>query len=114
MSLLGDPRFDEIHALSVWGEPATRGFDQIYEGRITIHPLALVDQFSFDEVLNASNCFLEAHVMEDTELMLYLTPGTHAMVASFLLLGKTRFPATVTVQVLGGAEADATTVAAQQ
>ncbi len=92
--LLGDPRFDEIHALSIWGEPATRGFDEIYEGRITIHSLALKDQFSFDEVLNATNRFLEAHVTQETDLMLYLTPGTHAMVASLLLLGKTRFPAT--------------------
>jgi transcriptional regulator with PAS, ATPase and Fis domain len=94
MPLLRDPRFDEIHALSIWGEPATRGFGQIYEGRVTIHPLPLVDQFSFDEVLNATNRFLEALVTEETDLMLYLTPGTHAMVASFLLLGKTRFPAT--------------------
>jgi len=93
MPLLGDPRFDEIHALSVWGEPATRGFDQIYEGRIIIHPLALNDQFSFDEVLNATNGFLEALVTKETDLLLYLTPGTHAMVASLLLLGKTRFPA---------------------
>lgn len=92
--LLGDARFGEIHALSIWGEPATRGFDEIYEGRVTIHPLALKDQFSFDEVLNATNGFLEALVTKQTDLLLYLTPGTHAMVASLLMLGKTRFPAT--------------------
>ena len=92
--LLGDARFGEIHALSIWGEPATRGFAEIYEGRVTIHPLALKDQFSFDEVLNATNSFLEALVTKETDLLLYLTPGTHAMVASLLLLGKTRFPTT--------------------
>ncbi len=91
--LLGDARFGEIHALSIWGEPATRRLDEIYEGRVTIHPLPLQDQFSFDEVLNATNRFLEALVTKDTDLLLYLTPGTHAMVASLLLLGKTRFPA---------------------
>ncbi len=94
IELLGDSRFDKVYALSHWDESQTKKLDQIYEGRITIHSLALKDQFSFDEVLNASNRFLEAHVTEETDLMLYLTPGTHAMVASLLLLGKTRFPAT--------------------
>jgi transcriptional regulator with PAS, ATPase and Fis domain len=93
MWLAGDSRFDEVHALSIWDEHQTQKCRDIYEQRVTIHPVTMQDQFSFEEAFAAANGFLESKLGKGDELSLFLTPGTHAMVASLLLLGKTRFPA---------------------
>ena len=89
----GDSRFDEVHALSIWDEHQIGKCVNFYEQRVKIHPVSMWDQFSFEQAFAAAHRFLESKISKKDELSLYLTPGTHAMVASLLLLGKTRFPA---------------------
>jgi len=91
--LLGDSRFDEIHALSAWDANQTARCWKINEDRVSIHPRELRNEHSFDEAFNVAKSFLETQVRKDDELSFFLTLGTHAMVASLLILGKTRFPA---------------------
>jgi DNA-binding NtrC family response regulator len=93
-ALIGGHRFDEVHVLSIWDEKQTQKFKPTYEGRVQIHTGALEDPFSFEEAFRFANNFLESHVSKEDSLYLFLSPGTPAMVASLLLLGKTRFPAT--------------------
>ncbi len=91
--LLGNDRVDEVHALSIWDEHQTRKCQDMYEQRVTIHPVSMQDQFSFEEAFAAANTFLEAKLGKGDALWLFLTPGTPAMVASLLHLGQIRFPA---------------------
>jgi len=93
-SLVSREPFDEVHIASDLPVALNVKFARWFGCNPIIHPQSLIDPYSFRTVYEKSSQLLENVVRKDATLCLFLTPGTPAMVASLLLLGKTRFPAT--------------------
>jgi DNA-binding NtrC family response regulator len=91
--------FDRIYLLSNYSKEKTRPFVKWLAGQVTaeVQPLfaPLSSPTNFGEIYEAAVKACEA-AQEDakkgTELTFHLSPGTPAMQAVWILLGKTRFP----------------------
>lgn len=90
--------FDEIHLLSNYDTAVQAPFKRWLGGRTTIHPVELTNPTEYAKVFEVADRFLAEVTtwakQDPTELCIHLSPGTPAMAATWVLLGKSRYPAT--------------------
>jgi DNA-binding NtrC family response regulator len=90
--------FDEVHLLSNYPEIVHKPFATWLGSKPVIHHVELPDPTDYPQVFRVVDGVLEqlaAKVQKKpAELCILLTPGTPAMAAIWILLGKSRYPAT--------------------
>ncbi len=90
--------FDAIHLLSNYPEMVHEPFATWLGGKPVIHAVELTDPTDYSQVFRGVDGVLADLVgkaqRKPTELCILLTPGTPAMAAVWVLLGKSRYPAT--------------------
>jgi len=94
-TLLNVERFDEVHLLSNYGAKWDRPFGNWLGCKPKIHRVELNNPTDYARIFEIVSGVLPAIVAgRSVDLSIHLSPGTPAMTAIWLLLGKTRFPAT--------------------
>lgn len=97
-TLLDRERFDHVHLLSNYEVRWHEAFATWLACPATVHPVRLADPTDYAAVFEAANNTLTKisgrEATANTELCVHLSPGTPAMAAVWVLLGKTRYPAT--------------------
>jgi hypothetical protein len=90
--------FDEIHLLSNYAEVVHKPFSSWLGGKPVIHTVELADPTDYSQIYAVVDAVLASLVVKEhrkpAELCILLTPGTPAMTAIWVLLGKSRYPAT--------------------
>lgn len=95
-SLLDQESFDQIHLLTDYSSAATQEFVAWIGHNPIVHALSLTNPSNHGEVLAAVRPILESiRRKKEDELVFHLSPGTPAMAAIWILLGKSQFPATM-------------------
>jgi DNA-binding NtrC family response regulator len=91
-------QFDEVHLLSNYPQVLHKPFAHWLGGKPAIHAVALSDPTDYPQVFRGVDAVLADLVgksqKHSAELCILLTPGTPAMAAVWVLLGKSRYPAT--------------------
>ncbi|MEZ6081975.1 MAG: sigma 54-interacting transcriptional regulator [Pirellulaceae bacterium] len=88
--------FESIHLFSDFPDAITRQYKQFLGGKVTLHATKLKNPADYPSILNAVRPVLEAlKLPASAELCFHLSPGTPAMAAIWILLGKSLFPATL-------------------
>ncbi|HKB40641.1 MAG TPA: hypothetical protein VKD72_29720, partial [Gemmataceae bacterium] len=91
-------QFDEVHLLSNYPEVVHKPFSTWLGGKPIIHPVELTDPSDYSQVFRVVECVLAEVTGKQRrtpwELCMLLSPGTPAMAATWILLGKSRYPAT--------------------
>jgi DNA-binding NtrC family response regulator len=97
-TLLSGQHFDEVHLLSTYDSEWNTWFQDWLELRTELVEVKLERPTDYSRIFEIADSHLkrirESNDHEKTELCLHLSPGTPAMAAIWLLLGKTRYPAT--------------------
>lgn len=97
-ALLTAQKFDEIRLLSNYDPDYNRWFQSWLGVPTTLREVELTKPTDYSAIFQISERELaelkQGKNWTETELCLHLSPGTPAMSAVWLLLGKTRFPAT--------------------
>ncbi len=94
-TLLKHEQFDEVHLLSNYSPYLNRLFKKWVNDKVVIHTVKLDDPTDYPAVFRAVDSELKAIVgNSSTELAIHLSPGTPAMAAVWVLLGKSRYRAT--------------------
>lgn len=97
-TLLDTKSFDDVRLLSNYPTEFNKWFASWVGGSPTVVEVSLEKPTDYSAIFEIANRELEslrsAKAWASTELCLHLSPGTPAMAAVWLLLGKTRFPAT--------------------
>lgn len=90
--------FDEVHLLSNYPDVLQKPFAKWLGGKPTIHSVELTDPTDYDGIFRCANRVLtevtKIHQRNDAKLSILLSPGTPAMAVVWVLLGKSRYPAT--------------------
>jgi transcriptional regulator with PAS, ATPase and Fis domain len=90
--------FSEIHLLSNYPAKVNKQFANWLGGKTVIHQVRLDNPTDYTTIFELADHFLrEVAVRREgrpTELCMHLSPGTPAMAAIWVLLGKSRYPAT--------------------
>lgn len=95
-TLLDHVTFDEIHLLSDYAPAATKEFAAWLACKPTIHEVSLTNPSNHGEILQVVRPVLQGiQRRRDDELAFHLSPGTPAMAAIWILLGKSQFPASL-------------------
>src|SRR5205807_2320253 len=91
-------KFDEIHLLSNYAPAVHKPFAAWLGGRPHIHAVELTDPTDYSRVFQVVDGVLAELAGQvdhkPAELCFLLSPGTPAMAAVWVLLGKSRYPAT--------------------
>lgn len=93
--------FESVHLLSDHGTQKTRAYAKWLGQQgglpVTPHQVKLTSPTSFEEIFHAAVGVIEAikRASQSSPLTFHLSPGTPAMAAIWLLLAKTRYPATL-------------------
>lgn len=99
-------RFDQVHLLSNYNEKAHKPFAKWLDCKPVIHPVELEDPTDYEGIFRCTNRVLgEVHkqaALEKAKLCILLSPGTPAMAVVWVLLGKSRYPATFLQTARGG------------
>lgn len=88
--------FDDIHLLSNYPTWVGRAFSKWLGGATKVHEVQLKDPTDYTQVFNVSDQVLSQICFSDSrgmDLCIHLSPGTPAMTAIWVLLGKSRYPA---------------------
>jgi len=97
-TLLSGEHFDEVLLLSNYDAEWNEWFQEWIGRRTTLIPVSLAGPTDYRDIFQIADKQLaplkQSRDWADTELCLHLSPGTPAMAAVWLLLGKTRYPAT--------------------
>lgn len=99
-SLLVNERFDEVHLLSNYDPSLGRAFVRWLGTKTEVHQVKLTlsqvtdYEVIFDVVNERLDLIRKRVSVKDADLCIHLSPGTPAMTAIWVLLGKTRYPAT--------------------
>jgi DNA-binding NtrC family response regulator len=95
-TLLANEEFDEVHVLSNYRPQWSKWFKDWACKSAKVEQVELGKPTDYGEILRIAEGILDriTKSSRDIELCLHLSPGTPAMAAVWLLLGKTRFPAT--------------------
>lgn len=96
-TLLDVQSFDEVHILANYEKRWVTGYCKWLGHAAKVHAVSLKDPTHYGTIFAASDTVLGSIVngrASDVELNLHLSPGTPAMAAIWILLGKTRYPAT--------------------
>jgi DNA-binding NtrC family response regulator len=104
--LLDQETFDEIHLLSDHGATKDRPYVKWLGGRPALHAVKLANPIDYDEVFRVVDAQLASVVnvprQDRLDLCFHLSPGTPAMTAIWLLLGKSKFHPTTFFQTHDG------------
>lgn len=96
-TLLAKEAFDEIHLLSNYPAWAGREFLSWLSHPAKLHPVAIKDPTEYGDIFQAADATLDAILAgrsgDRVELSILLSPGTPAMAAVWVLLGKSKYPA---------------------
>lgn len=93
--------FEAVHLLSDHSTLKTRAYvqwlGQQTDAPVTPHQITLTSPTSFEEIFRAASCVVDEikSASPSASLTFHLSPGTPAMAAIWLLLAKTRYPATL-------------------
>jgi DNA-binding NtrC family response regulator len=91
-------RFDEVHLLSDFAKVVNRPFANWLGSKPVVHAVELPDPSDYSEVFRQVDRVLGEitgnRKDRHPELCILLSPGTPAMAAVWILLGKSRYPAT--------------------
>ncbi len=97
-TLLDHEPFDEIHLLSTYPAETTKQYAGWLKQKVRTVQIKLPTPTDYPAIFEAADTELrkirERLDARSAELCLHLSPGTPAMAAVWLLLGKTRYPAT--------------------
>ena len=97
-SLLDHETFQQVHLLSNYEPFLAKWFSQWLQVEVQIHGVKVSDPTDYPSVFRAADSVLreitEHEQNGQTELCIHLSPGTPAMTAIWVLLGKSRYPAT--------------------
>lgn len=97
-TLLSTQKFDEVRLLSNSDRDFNKWFATWVGGKPEVIEVTLDKPTDYSAIFEIANGQLESlkasKAWANTDLCLHLSPGTPAMTAVWLLLGKTRFPAT--------------------
>ena len=95
-ALLRGEQFTEIHLLSNFSAAATKLYTGWLEQKVTTHLTKLTDPSDFAQILEAVTPILDnLKLPEDQELCFHSTPGTPQMTSTWILLAKSKYPATL-------------------
>jgi len=89
--------FDEIHLLSNYAPLWNRSFAKWLTGPVKIHRVDLANPTDYDQIFRIVDDLLSKLNVgrgANVDLCIHLSPGTPAMTAVWVLLGKSRYPAT--------------------
>ncbi len=97
-TLLATQKFDEVRLLTNYPPDFNTWFAKWLGGNSLVREVTLSKPTDYSAIFQIANRELESLKSEkdwvESDLCLHLSPGTPAMAAVWLLLGKTRFPAT--------------------
>jgi DNA-binding NtrC family response regulator len=89
--------FDEVHLLSNYADVVHKPFAKWLGCKPVIHPVDLADPTDYDGIFRCTNRVLseisEQVARNRAKLCILLSPGTPAMAVVWVLLGKSRYPA---------------------
>lgn len=98
VSVLNKHAFDSIELLYNYPQervaPYIECLKQLTNANIHAHHIALSSPVNFGEIYVHANIHLEKYSTQQHHLSILISPGTPAMQAVWILLGKTRFPCT--------------------
>ena len=90
--------FDSIHLLSNYADVIHKPFAKWLGGKPIIHPVELTSPIDYEGIFRCANRVLtevSKRVQDqNSKLCILLSPGTPAMAVVWVLLGKSRYPAT--------------------
>jgi DNA-binding NtrC family response regulator len=89
--------FDEIHLLSNYEAEWNRSFAKWLTGQTKVHRVELANPTDYEKIFQIADAFLSKLNVgraAGSDLCIHLSPGTPAMTAVWVLLGKSRYPAT--------------------
>lgn len=93
-ALLDKEKFKQIHLLSNYDPAITKQYVGWLKRRCVSHQVKLPNPSDHGQILDVVRPLLAAIKLEkDDELCFHLSPGTPAMAAIWILLGKSQFPA---------------------
>ena len=97
-TLLEHEPFDEVHLLSNFSKFATRQFANWLNGSVTVHDVKLDNPTDYPQIYRHVQRVLQqittTRKNTSAEMCIHLSPGSPAMAAIWVLLGKSQFPAT--------------------
>ncbi len=98
-AILANEPFDSVHLLSNYGRKIDRAYEEWIGKPVTIHAVEVPDPTDYARVYQVTDELLanivKMHQAKAFELCMHLSSGTHTMVAVLVLLGSTRYPATL-------------------
>ncbi|MGA2256489.1 MAG: sigma 54-interacting transcriptional regulator [Thermoguttaceae bacterium] len=93
-----ESRFEKVHLLSNYPDAVHEPFAKWLGGKPVIHSVDLADPTDYDGIFRCTNRILgevaEEVARKQGRLCILLSPGTPAMAVVWVLLGKSRYPAT--------------------
>ena len=96
---VNEGKFDQIHLLSNYPDVVHKPFAKWLGSKPVIHSVDLADPTDYDGIFRCSNRILgevsESIAHDNGRLCILLSPGTPAMAVVWVLLGKSRYPATL-------------------
>jgi transcriptional regulator with PAS, ATPase and Fis domain len=105
-TLLDQERFDEVHLLSDHGAVKDKHYLDWLGGGAVVHRVKIASPVDYREIFQAVDAQLSAVVNrphhERLELAMHLSPGTPAMTAIWVLLGKSKYRPTTFYQTHEG------------
>ena len=107
-TLLNSQEFEDVHLLCNQSAKMAQWYQKWIDLPVTMHHINLDDPTDYSEIYEAINNLLEDRVSSDVEkLTFHLTPGTPAMAAIWVLIGKSSYPARLVQTTRQGAVNDA-------
>jgi DNA-binding NtrC family response regulator len=104
--LLDQERFDEVHLLTSHAGVRNRLYVRWIGGKVVLHPVKVHDPTDYAEIFGIVDAELSSVVRlpraQGEELCVHLSPGTPAMAAIWLLLGKSKYHPTTFYQTYEG------------
>lgn len=95
-TLLDAVPFDQVHLLTDYGADASKEFAAWLRCKPKVHEITLDNPSDHGEILRAVRPVLQnIRRRKDDELAFHLSPGTPAMAAIWILLGKSQYPASL-------------------
>jgi len=97
-ALLNNEKFEEVHLLTNYPRKLNEIYLKWLKIPATVHQAKLDKPTNYPQIFEAANGVLvkimEGRDRSEWELCIHLSPGTPAMTAIWVLLGRSRFPAT--------------------
>lgn len=96
-TLLDTENFDEVHLLSNYPAWVNQDFIAWLGRQATVYPIEMKNPTEYGEIFQAADATLKKVLanrpLDRVELSILLSPGTPAMAAVWVLLGKSKYPA---------------------